>query len=232
MGLLRRLYYQSEVLPRIYDVVHEQWENARYLVDGYRFDSSLAVDTTEVIDKKLLGDRCSRSYVATRPAVFHRAMHRLIDRCSLEPALCDFVDLGSGKGRAVMLASDYPFRHIVGIERDLSLHETAQRNLAVYRLQTGRGHRVELLHADARDYRFGPTPQVVYLYDPFDERVLMPVVGNLARAVHRARTNAYVIYHQPLAQQVLRSRSDVDVIDYDIEDDVALFRLGWAGSLH
>jgi len=40
-----------------------------------------------------------------------------------------FIDLGSGKGRTLLMASDYPFRRIVGVELLLALHQIAQENL-------------------------------------------------------------------------------------------------------
>ena len=47
-----------------------------------------------------------------------------------------FIDLGSGKGRALLMASDYPFRRIVGVELLPQLHRAAQDNLTKYRSET------------------------------------------------------------------------------------------------
>jgi hypothetical protein len=40
-----------------------------------------------------------------------------------------FIDIGSGKGRVLLLAAEFPFRKIVGVEFSPELHATAQRNL-------------------------------------------------------------------------------------------------------
>jgi methylase of polypeptide subunit release factors len=40
-----------------------------------------------------------------------------------------FIDLGSGKGRALVLALSYPFRRVVGVEFALELHRVAEANL-------------------------------------------------------------------------------------------------------
>src|SRR6185436_7767539 len=44
-----------------------------------------------------------------------------------------FVDLGSGMGRAVLVASEFPFRRIVGVEIAAELHAIAGRNVRRYR---------------------------------------------------------------------------------------------------
>ena len=47
-----------------------------------------------------------------------------------------FLDLGSGKGRTLLMASDYPFRRIVGVELLHSLHQIAQENLRLYKSES------------------------------------------------------------------------------------------------
>ena len=49
-----------------------------------------------------------------------------------------FIDLGSGKGHALLLASDFPFKQIIGVELAPSLHEVACRNICIYRKPTQR----------------------------------------------------------------------------------------------
>ena len=44
-----------------------------------------------------------------------------------------FVDLGAGMGRAMLLAADYPFRAVVGVELHPTLARIARANLAIWR---------------------------------------------------------------------------------------------------
>ena len=52
------------------------------------------------------------SHIATGPHQFASAMSGL----DIDPRGCTFVDLGSGKGRALIMAAGYPFACIVGVE--------------------------------------------------------------------------------------------------------------------
>src|ERR1700733_13400481 len=67
-------------------------------------------------------------YQPTEPSLFREMMASL-------PIAFDeftFVDLGSGKGRTLLMASDYPLKKIIGVEILPELHKIAQKNLAAY----------------------------------------------------------------------------------------------------
>ncbi|MEZ4320501.1 MAG: class I SAM-dependent methyltransferase [Myxococcota bacterium] len=115
-----------------------------------------------------------------------------------DPERCTFVDLGSGKGRVVLLAAGRPFRRVVGVEHRRALHRRAQRNEAAY---TGPiVCRPEWVCADARAVELPDGPLVVFLYNPFGIEVLDAVLARIARpdvriaAVHPP-DSAYMAAH-------------------------------------
>src|SRR5437763_5354229 len=66
----------------------------------------------------------------------------------------DFVDLGSGKGRVLLIASEFPFRQIQGVEFAQELHEIAGDNIRRYRSASQRCRKVATLRADATEVKF------------------------------------------------------------------------------
>lgn len=115
-----------------------------------------------------------------------------------------FIDLGSGKGRVLLMAAEYPFARIVGVELSPALHRVAERNVRQWRSPTQRCHAIELVRADARELVFPPEDLVVYLFQPFPADVLEGVLENLRRSLTerpRAATIAYLnpIFHEQLA---------------------------------
>ena len=54
-----------------------------------------------------------------------------------------FIDFGSGKGRALLMASDLPFRRVIGLEFSRELHAIAQRNIQVYKRAAQGSRRME-----------------------------------------------------------------------------------------
>ena len=72
-------------------------------------------------------------YQPTEPALFHEILDTLQQQTNLNFADFTFLDLGSGKGRTLLMAADYPFRRVVGVELLPTLHQTAQENLRLYK---------------------------------------------------------------------------------------------------
>jgi hypothetical protein len=60
-------------------------------------------------------------------------IREILDSIPLQPNTFAFIDLGSGKGRALLVASELPFAKIVGVELSHELHRIAEQNLGRYR---------------------------------------------------------------------------------------------------
>jgi SAM-dependent methyltransferase len=118
-----------------------------------------------------------------------------------------FIDLGSGKGRTLLMAADYPFRRIVGVELLPALHQVAQENLRLYRSGSRKCFSVASICADATEFCFPAEALVLYLFNPFPEAGLRRVIGNLLSSLLEHPRAVYVIYHNPLLEFVLAERS-------------------------
>ena len=80
-----------------------------------------------------------------------------------------FVDIGSGKGKALFMAADLPFKRIVGIEYAAGLHEVAVRNVTAYRSATQRCKDIVPVHADALEYPLPEGPLVLFIFNALDK---------------------------------------------------------------
>jgi SAM-dependent methyltransferase len=77
-----------------------------------------------------------------------------------------FLDIGSGKGRAVLVAAkDYPFARVIGVEFVREFHDIAQSNLASVADRL-RAAKVELICADLRDFEIPDDVTVMYMNNP------------------------------------------------------------------
>jgi SAM-dependent methyltransferase len=106
-----------------------------------------------------------------------------------------FIDLGSGKGRTLLMASAYPFQRIIGLELLEELNATAVGNIARYKSATQRCFAIESHAGDARHFDFPAAPTVLYLFNPFPEHVLREVLANLHRSVLTSPRPVHLIYH-------------------------------------
>lgn len=142
-------------------------------------------------------------YQPTDAALFHEMLDALRRQSQLDFHDYVFVDLGSGKGRALLMASDYPFRRIVGVELLPGLHQATQENLSKYRSESQKCFALESVCADATEFAFPAEPTLLYLFNPFPEPGLRRVIAHLERSLREHPRTVYVLYHNPLLEHVL-----------------------------
>jgi SAM-dependent methyltransferase len=151
---------------------------------------------------RLLGSFHS-PYQPTESVLFHEMIRVLCQQAGLDFHDFVFLDLGSGKGRTLLMASDYPFRRIVGVELLPALHQTARENLRSYHNDSQKCFALESVCADATEFPFPAEPTVLFLFNPFPESGLRRVIGNLDQSLRAHPRAVYVLYHNPLLEHVL-----------------------------
>jgi SAM-dependent methyltransferase len=167
------------------------------------FDTAFGVDTSGFVSWRELqsgneNDPYISGYLGIAPSV---ARHVL--RLVCNPADYVFVDLGCGKGRATMVASEFPFQRVLGIEIASELAMTARRNAAVIRASFPERPEIEIAHCDAAAFEFPNAPLVLFLYQPFEKPVLRRVLLRLEQSLAAAPRRAVVIYVNPVLGRVL-----------------------------
>lgn len=168
------------------------------------FDCDHSVDTTAArlgARTRLLGALAGGQYQPSDPVLFRQ----MLDALPIDYREFVFIDLGSGKGRALLMASDYPFRRIIGIELLPELHRIAQENIANYRSPNQKCCTIESSCGDALEFQFPPEPTVLYIFNPFPEAGLARVIANVERSLERNPRPVYIVYHNPILEHVLSS---------------------------
>ena len=127
-----------------------------------------------------------------------------------------FVDFGSGKGRALLIASEFPFSKIVGVEFASELHEIASRNIRNYRSKTQRCKNVQSLNLDAAEFELPLTPLVLYLFNPFRPAVLVPLLQRLQRSLDSHPRDVTLIYTAPFHAELVEQETALRCIEKSI----------------
>jgi hypothetical protein len=169
------------------------------------YDWGHRVDTTSATVSwrdRLLGLLHS-PYQPTDPALFHEMLASL----NIDFRGFTFIDIGSGKGRTLLMASDYPFRRIIGVELLPELHRVAQENIHRYKSDSQRCFALESTCEDAREFVFPPEPTVAYLFNPLPEPGLAQLLANLEESLRQHPRSVFVIYHNPVLEGVLAQRT-------------------------
>jgi hypothetical protein len=123
-------------------------------------------------------------YSAVAPSVFRQICRRWIDTLASRSRVeaYSFIDVGAGKGRAVLLASEHPFRKIIGVELSKELAQIAGHNIEKWKKDRHTRAPMRIVHQDVTEFRWPRTPLLVYLYNPFERELIEELIDQLRRA--------------------------------------------------
>ena len=193
-------------------------------------------------------DLHNAGYYATAPSLFRGAMELwqgTLAGTGYTPEDYTLVDIGCGKGRVLMLASEYAFREIVGVELDPRLAGVARRNLRKW-MKRSRGAclpdpktgtstpltktrswgprtwgtpRVRIIEGDALELSLPDGPVALFYFNSFEFEMTQMWLASLAE-LGRSRTHPLdLIYIHPEFDALVRQAPGMRVL---AEADVPL----------
>lgn len=155
------------------------------------FDLRYGTDTAGRVAKDALPG--SSSYSATKARAFRALMQKLdLPKASV------FVDLGSGKGRVLLLAAQYGFEKVIGVEYSKELCVIARANVKTFARKTGVRAQIEVVQSDVVSFRIEPEQSIFFLYNPFGKSAMAQMLGNLEVSVARFPRPVWLIYNTPV----------------------------------
>jgi SAM-dependent methyltransferase len=143
----------------------------------------LGIVTSPILLPKDLGfddPRC-REYGPTTYRDFSFVMRHL----RLRPWVDVFLDLGSGMGRVMILAAEYPFRRVLGVEFSADLVKIADDNVA-RSLPKLRCKDVRSVTADAGSYEIPADVTVAFFNNSFHGELFGRCLANMEKSVKEA----------------------------------------------
>jgi SAM-dependent methyltransferase len=213
------------------------------------FDRRHKVDTGGLIYAEALAwghehDHESAGYYATAPSLFHQAIVRwsgLLADSGYAVGDWTFVDIGAGKGRVVMMASEYPFREVVGVELNPGLIKIARRNLRTWtrarmriRMRTrfrtqspsacACGY-VHLVKGDALSFPLPDGPVVLFFFNSFEREMVRMWLERLVDAARSRSAPIDLIYAHPEHRELIQQTPGMELLADEVmpfsEEDAA-----------
>jgi len=183
--VLERLPGSAALYPR-------GWERAHPFDLAHGIDAS-GFASKEELDSSLPGVAPSQPYGASQPSSLRAALATL-------PRLetCIFLDLGCGKGRPLFVASEFPFRGILGVELSPSLATVARKNAARIARRYPARTCVRIEVGDASVHPLPAGDFVLFLYNPFSPELTSLLVTRLEAALAAEPRSLYVVYCNPV----------------------------------
>lgn len=163
-------------------------------------------------------DAFNTAYYGMAPSRFQQVMEWWLADES-HPAIenYSFVDLGCGKGRAVMMASQFGFREVVGVELHAPLARIAEANVAVWAAAGRAVCPVRIVCQDATEFAFPDGACLLYLFNPFAAPVVERLIDRIEADFAGRQGMLDLIYFNPEAGELLDAHGG--------------FELLWAGTV-
>ena len=162
------------------------------------FDQEFGVETGGFMSWRDLqtgsaNDPYTSGYLGVAPSIARRVIGLVPD-----PERYTFVDIGCGKGRPLIVASERPFQRILGVEIAPEMADAARRNAEAIRARSPERTPIEVVTADATTFEFPDGPVVLFLYQPFEMPVMRVVVRRFGESLARKPRPAVVLYVNPV----------------------------------
>ena len=196
----------------------ELWYRAGLMIQGkpipgrengsrapHPFDVKYGVDTAglvwgESLDEPLGKDTVGEAlywatgYYGISPSAFTFALERL----HLPWREYTFVDVGCGKGRALLLALRFPFRRVLGVELSPELAAVAESNLKTFTAPWRRAEvPAQVFAEDATVFPVPSGPVVFFLYHPFAAPLMRRFLEHAVAAAGVEARAMYLLYANP-----------------------------------
>ena len=156
------------------------------------FDQRHGTDTSGLIPGDVIVQGTSAkveeltAYYGVAPSILHGLLDIWLHRTNpqaIEKTV--FLDVGAGKGRAMLLASQFPFLRVEGVELNPILATIAQSNISLWHndLQAEALSSLTLHHADATIHPLPPEPTLAFLFHPFE----LPILHRFLRHIETSQ---------------------------------------------
>ncbi len=169
-----------------------------------KFDRKHGVDTAGTLQPRELDLKAedavwAHRYEGGRP----RETREVLSHLGIAYHRFTFVDIGCGKGRAFLVASDFPFKKIIGVELSADLTRIAGENIKRYRARKQQCKDLQVVCANATEYVLPPGPVVLYLHNPFEAPVMKAFLANVGRSLAAEPRELFMVYLNPTCDAML-----------------------------
>jgi 16S rRNA G966 N2-methylase RsmD len=111
-----------------------------------------------------------------------------------------FLDMGSGKGRALCVAAHKGFKKVTGLDFARDLCVAAEENLNITK-QKIPALKYKVINNDAFYFDIRDDVDCIFFFNPFDEIIMSAVVNNICTSLQKKPRKISIIYVNPLHKE-------------------------------
>jgi hypothetical protein len=190
----RMIRYLEQSVDRSFDVETRKED----IEEG--FDSCYGTDTGLIMDQLELPEiislerlKFSTRFIPTPIRIF-KLLLKLLHQYGVRYEEWVFMDIGSGLGRNLMLASEYPFKAIIGVEISSYLCERARENIEKYNAKSIKPCKAEVICSDVLDFDLPEEDATLYFWEPFNKVIMRRFIDRIEARIRDHFTRYILIF--------------------------------------
>ena len=190
------------------DSIHQRGflPTVRFLLYELIFELRYRVDTIRIVEMDRLDIQSANKHLAEQSqSTNYYYFKKILCEAEIDFTSSVFVDFGSGKGRALLMAAEYPFRRVVGIEFSPLLVQISQKNIEKAKAKL-RCQDIEVVLGDAATYKVPSDANTFFFFNPFKPPLLDKVLENIEVSLEEFPRKAIFIYVNPVHKDVFLKR--------------------------
>ena len=162
-----------------------------------KYEKLLGINTHSIVnlDKlTLAGENTNQNHHYQGASYF--ILFSIFNELPQETKNFPLIDYGCGKGRALFVAEQCGFTHLIGVDIAKELIDDANENKAIYNKKNPESS-IEFLFEDATKYKIPNNACVFYFFNPFGEEIMQQVIHHIKESVKLNPRKIYCIYLNP-----------------------------------
>jgi SAM-dependent methyltransferase len=181
-----------------------RWSPVRWIDNGYAwaFDRRYGVDTRTIVPAVALLPESEALVASGYQGSSLRLVKRLLRCASASPSEFQFIDIGSGMGRVLVVAADLGFREVIGVEISKPLADSAATLLKRYTEISGRSVPYRIVNTDVAQFEFPAADTVIFMYNPFTVPVMQMLIDALAASLRQHERRLVIVYANAVYHQL------------------------------
>ena len=196
-------------MDRAFSHLQERWFDLRY-----------GTDTTTVSGLEILTIDSPNAADAVRYEPMRLRSFRRLLAALRPPTNGVFIDIGCGKGRQLLLAAEYGFTRLRGVEFAKELCCIARDNAIRHRRRTGIESRIDVVHADATEYEIQHDENVFLVNNPFGAGLMEKLVQNIGASFAARDRQVFIMYINPRFRSIMQAYGFLPVLELEGETSV------------
>lgn len=162
-----------------------------------KYEKQLGINTHSIVNLDnltLAGEESDQNHHYQGASYY--ILFSIFEKLPKETRNFPLIDYGCGKGRALFVAEQCGFTHLIGVDIAKELIEDANTNKAIYKKKYQQSS-IQFLFEDATKYQIPNDSQVFYFFNPFGEEIIQKVIDNIKSSLEVNPRKIYCIYLNP-----------------------------------